>query len=72
MVYIVVLWQKGATLENTFLVNEQNVSVMHIDIMQYHYNYLDLLDIFQQAECFCSKLEMEVEHAKSNLKITFL
>ena len=26
------------------------------------------LDIFQQDECFCSKLRMEVEYAKSNLK----
>ena len=33
--------------------------------MQYH--YLDL-NIFQQDECFCSKLGMEVEYAKSSLK----
>ena len=29
--------------------------------------YLDF-NIFQQDECFCSKLGMEVEYAKSNLK----
>ena len=54
----------------TFLVNEQNVSVMYIDI-----NAISLcldLNIFQQDECFSSKLGMEVEYAKSNLKnITF-
>ena len=50
----------------TFLVNEQNVSVMYIDI-----NAISLcfdLNISQQDECFCSKLGLEVEHAKSNLK----
>ena len=26
------------------------------------------LNIFQQDECFCSKLRMEVEHTKFNLK----
>ena len=43
----------------TFPVNEQNVSVMRIDI-----NALSLsldLNIFQQDECSCSKLGMEVE-----------
>ena len=40
-------------LEVKFLVNEQNVSVMYIDI-----NPISFLDItiFQQDECFCSKL----------------
>ena len=50
----------------TFLTNEQNVSVMYIDI-----NVISLcldLNIFQQVECFCSKVGMEVEYAKSNLK----
>ena len=54
----------------TFPVNEQNVSVMRIDI-----NALSLsldLNIFQQDECSCSKLGMEVEYAKSSKKkITF-
>ncbi len=48
----------------TFPVNEQNVSVMCIDI-----NALSLsldLNIFQQDECSCSKLGMEVEYAKSS------
>ena len=49
-----------------FLVSEQNVSVMFIDINAISL-YLDL-NIFQQDECYCSKLEMEVEYAKSNLK----
>ena len=49
-----------------FLVNEQNVSVMYIDINALSL-YLDL-NIFQQDECFCSKLAMEVEYTKSNLK----
>ena len=40
-----------------FLVNEQNV--MYIDINQ-------------QDECFCLKLGLEVEHAKSNVKHHFL
>ena len=53
-------------LKMTFLVNEQNVSVMYIDINAISL-YLDL-DIFQQDECSCSKLGMEVEYAKSNLK----
>ena len=42
------------------------MSIMYIDI-----NALSLylaLNIFQQDECFCSKLGMEVEYAKSNLK----
>ena len=49
-----------------FLVNEQIVSVMYIDI-----NAISLcldLNIFQQDEYFCSNLGMEVKHAKSNLK----
>ena len=50
----------------TFLVNEQNVSVMYIDINVISL-YLDL-SIFQQDECFCLKLGMEVQYAKSNLK----
>ena len=49
-----------------FVVNEQNVSVMCIDITEILW-YL-ILNIFQQDECFCSKLGMEVEYAKSNLK----
>ena len=35
--------------------------------MQYYCTCLDL-NIFQQDECFCFNLGMEVEHAKSNLK----
>ena len=53
-------------LKMTILVNEQNVSVMYIDI-----NTISLylgLNIFQQDECSCSKLGVEVEYAKSNLK----
>ena len=35
-------------------------------------SYIFDLNIFQQDECFCSKLGMEVEYSKSNLKnITF-
>ena len=49
-----------------FLVNEQNVSVIYIDIDATSL-CLDL-NIFQQDECFCSKLRLVVEHAKSNLK----
>ena len=50
----------------TFLLNEQNVSVMYIDI----HAILGCLDlnIFQQDECFCSLLGIQVEYAKSNLK----
>ena len=51
-----------------FLINEQNVSVVYIDI-----NAVSLcldLNIFQQDECFCSKLGLEVEYAKSNVKIS--
>ena len=54
----------------TFLVNEQNVCVMYIDI-----NAISLclaLNILQQDEYSCSELGKEVEYAKSNLKnITF-
>ena len=49
-----------------FLSSEENVSVMFIDI-----GAISLCpdrNIFQQEECFCSKLGLEVEHAKSNLK----
>ena len=53
-------------LKITILVNEQTVSVMYIDINAVSL-YLDL-DIFQQDECFCSKLGMEVEYDQSNLK----
>ena len=52
----------------TFLINEQNVSAMYIDINAIL--YLDL-NIFQQDEYFCSRLGMEIEHAKSNLKTCF-
>ena len=48
-----------------FLVNEQNVSVMYI-----HINAISLrldLNIFQQDECFCSKIGLDV-YAKSNAK----
>ena len=55
-------------LKMTFLVNEQKVSVM--------YMYIDInaisgcldLNNFQQDECFCSKLGIQVEYAKFNLK----
>ena len=50
----------------TFLVNEQNVSVMYIYINAISL-HLDL-NSFQQDVCFCSKLGMEVENARSNLK----
>ena len=53
-------------LKMKFLVNEQNVPAMYIDV-----NAISLcldLNIFQQDECFCSKLGMEVEYAKSYLK----
>ena len=56
-------------LKMKFLVNEQNVSAMFIDINAIL--YLDL-NIFQQDECFCSKLEIEVhvhvEYAESIMK----
>ena len=45
----------------TFVVNEQNVSVMYIDINAISL-YLDL-NIFQQDECFCFKFGMEIEYA---------
>ena len=53
-------------LKMKFLVNEQNVSGLYIDI-----NAISLclgINIFQQDECFCSKLGLEVEYARSNLK----
>ena len=53
-------------LKMKFLINEKNVSVMHIDI-----NAISLcldLNIVQQDECFCSKFGMEVKYANSNLK----
>ena len=53
-------------LKMTFLGNEQSVSVMYIDSNAISF-YLDL-NIFQQDECFCSKLGMEAEYAKSILK----
>ena len=53
-------------LKMTFLVNEQNVSVMNIDINAIS-GCLDF-NIFQQDECFCSKLGIQVEYAKFNLK----
>ena len=39
---------------------------MSIDInaLSFYHDF----NIFQQDECFCSKLGMEVEYAKSNLK----
>ena len=58
-------------LKMTFLVNEQNGSVMYnVRLHSHQCNsslYLDL-NIFQQDECFCPKLGIEVENAKSNLK----
>ena len=48
-----------------FIANEQNVSVMYINEISL---CLDLINIFQQDECFCLKLGLEVEHAKSNIK----
>ena len=53
-------------LKMTFLVNEQNLSVMYIGIRAISL-CLDF-NIFQQDGCFCSKLGLDVEHAKSNLK----
>ena len=44
----------------TLLVNEQNVFVMNIDLNAISL-YLDL-NIFQQDECFYSKLRMDVEY----------
>ena len=53
-------------LKMTFLVNEQNVSVMYIDINASR----DVLTriYFSRMPCFCSKLGIQVEYAKSNLK----
>ena len=42
------------------------MSVMDVDINAISFGFY--LNIFQQDECFCSKLGLEVEHAKSNLK----
>ena len=74
------LWGRGPTLpysdkrkqlsNMTFLINEQNVSVMYC-IYQSHTAIslcLDLNILQQDAACFCSKFGLEVEHAKSNLK----
>ena len=58
--------KRNQLLKMKFLRNEHNVSVMYIDI-----NAISLwfdLNIFQQDECFCSPLGLEVEHAKTNLK----
>ena len=53
-----------------FLVNEQDVSVMYIDINAISL-CLDVI-IFQQDECFCPKLGMEVECYKvQSNNITF-
>ena len=64
-----VLWQKEATLEND-ISRKWAKCVCHvhwyIDINAISL-YLDL-NIFQLDECLCSKLGMEVEYAKSNLK----
>ena len=60
-----VLWQKEATLEND-ISHKLAKSVMYIDI-----NAIPLcvdLNIFQQDECFCSKLGLEAEQSKSNLE----
>ena len=50
-----------------FLLNEQNVSVIHV---HWHLNAISCLDLnnFLQDGCFCSKLWLEVDYAKSNLK----
>ena len=53
-------------LKMKFLVNEQNVSVMYIDI-----NACLDINIFQQVQSFCSKLGLEVEYSKSNLNTLF-
>ena len=53
-------------LKRTFLVNDQNVSVMYIDINAI--SGCPDLNVFQQDECFCSKLGIQVDYAKSNLK----
>ena len=53
-----------------FLANEQIVSVMYMYI-EFDINAISFcldIDIFQQDECFHSKLRLEEEHAKSNLK----
>ena len=55
-------------LKMKFFINEQNVSVMYSDINAISW-CLDW-NIFTQDECFCSKLGLEVEHAKPNLKIS--
>ena len=59
-------------LKMTFLINEQNVSVMYIDISAIKLSWCLDLNIFQQDECFCSKLGLEVEHGKPNLKTSLL
>ena len=64
--YTAVFDKRKQLFEMKFLINEQNVSVMYIDINAISL-YLDL-NIFQQDESFCSKLGMELEFAKSNLK----
>ena len=57
--------KKKQLLKMTFLVY-QNGSVKYID-----FNAISLwlgINIFQYDECFCSKLRLEVEYSKSNLK----
>ena len=65
----VVLWQKEANLENYISRKLAKCVSRYSDINAITF-CLDL-NIFQQDECFCSKLGMEVEHAKSNINTSF-
>ena len=65
--YTAVLWQKEATLENE-ISRKWTKYVCHIHWYQCNISICLDLTIFQQDECFCSKLGVEVECAQSNLK----
>ena len=69
-VYCPSLTKGSNSWKMTFLVNEQNVSVMFSDINAISL-YFDL-SIFQQDVCFCSKLRMEVEYRRWGDKTSYL
>ena len=63
MVIMPYFGKRKQVIKVIFLVNEQICLSFTLTSMQYH----DLFDlnIFQLDECFCSKLGLEIEHAKT-------
>ena len=63
------VWQKDSQgFSNSYKVLYKQNPFEKFLIFTIYQNYTLALNIVQQDQCFISKLDLEIEHAKSNLK----